>query len=203
MIDSFDSATLEVLKKEDYQWVCLGDDAFKDSPNSLICKNQKLNIEEYKSLLTFTGFYALVENNLLGDGLYRILEYDFNFMNFDANLEIEELKSYDVLAYMNHQNCFYDCFSENFVLKDFMREKGIADINVNVWFSFGFLTTRAEIIKSFYHWIKDFVIENKHRRAISHVIERIFYLYCVTHGVKFLQKNGVMMHHNKRIHGIS
>lgn len=203
LIDSFNPKTLAALGGN-YQYVCLGDDKFRKSYHGLICKDQKKNIETHKHLLTFTGFYALIENKLLNEKIYRLLEYDFEFINFDAKQEMAKLRNCDVIAYMNNSRCFYDCFNENYLLKRFMSAKGIRPdrINTDYWFSWGFITTRAVIIKPFYEWIKDFVLENKNHKSIAHTIERTFYLYCVINNIKFIQENQVIKHYGKRSHGI-
>jgi hypothetical protein len=79
-------------KIPDFKWLCVGDYKYNNNPNQIILRDLEFNIECKKRFLHYTGYWALLKNNLIDEDTdyIRFIEWDLQPNNIDDYVKATE-----------------------------------------------------------------------------------------------------------------
>jgi hypothetical protein len=166
----------------------------------IIAKNFSENIEKYKSLTAYTGWYLLWKNKLIDAEYVNFFEYDIVFREDIQKILYDTFEKFPKINLLSYQSIFLhdywflgcDLLSKNFLDKlkyyydfdgkDFLNNFG-SDVEVGITLN---QTIDKKTFESFMDWINPIVDDIKHDEMAGHYIERclpLFILYRSLHSV--------------------
>ena len=192
----------------DYTYVFVGmktTDALTIS-NVIICRDLEHHIEKYNKLVTYTGWYALVKNNLLTHDYNIMLEYDIILSRkFDQVVTqfVKQSKHKHVFSFIpvpknfrfyEYMNEFFPCMN----IKDFplQREQYIEKHKQEKWMGSSNSIWTKETLIDFVNWFSILLdTEFMTYPYIGHAVERALTAYCVLNDIKYNFITGVLQHY--------
>jgi hypothetical protein len=157
------------------------DDYISNNKRVIIARNLPNNIEEEKSLLTFTAWYAIIKNNLFTNYNYLcILEYDVILDNiFYKNLEEKcKLNEYDVISFIPI-NYGFNWDIKEYILKYFLLQKNITLKIPDTWYATSNQCVKRNLVAAFVDWFYPAcdIIKKFDPIKVSWYHERVFSFY--------------------------
>ncbi len=185
-----------------YRYVFLGNrptDRIKDYPNVIIARDYPENIEQYKSLLDFTGQYMLVKNDLIKTDFVSFVQYD------SLVLPDFERKTRNLLA--SHPDALIGYFRFDLASPGFIGDHFCGGIIESIKHHYGLdvreLTKKAiqegsdrffpgvisfacskKTLERFVDWCAPMIDELGKQKMAGHYIERGVKFFCMANGVK-------------------
>jgi hypothetical protein len=186
-----------------------------DNSKAIVCHKLHNNIEQYPNLCSFTGWYAIANNNLCDQDSVCLLEYDtIAHPNIHANniKLLTENKSNTIIAYSNTLTNHY-VFTKstpwlelslkkihNIDLDRFVHEYGP---KFPLWPTTTNMTLSMGILKHFVDWFKPMTDLFKYDPLGAYVHERAFFVFCVLHNLNIIFALNLVQHKQKRSHNIN
>lgn len=203
---------------EDLTWVFLGDgeiDNIKHLSNLIHCRTLSENIENYKNLTSFTGWYALYKNNLINSTYVNLLEYDINYVEefIDINKEIIK-KDFDFIGYVttpisDPNYIKFTKFSDKLVKSIYEKTnidilKIINDMNPNsVWSSSSNSTWKTSTLINYMEWFNQFLDDIVESEYCGHMHERSISFYYIINKLSIFLTNNLIKHFQLNSHNTS
>lgn len=174
----------------------------------IIARDLPINIEPEKYLFDYTGWYALVKNNLIKKDYVAVIHYDcFVFENFKNKIQN---------IFKQNKECFINFIPQPIECNYFLEEefaKAIIEASKKVynidplhmvedakrngdkyWPSGGSFACNKEWLVGFVDWIekmKPLLVDDP---KVSHNIERAFKIYNLAHNVNEIHLDDVLEH---------
>jgi hypothetical protein len=192
----------------DYKYVFVGTgDIYKieNKPNVIVARNQVDNIEQFKKLVTFTGWYALAKNNLFD------AEYEYSLLiEYDVILSV---KFNEIVTNILKSSKQCDIFSFISVPKDFLfyeythqimsqeetsafkvkREQYISTGGKSEWMGSSNSLWRTDLVPKFVEWFEIFK-DQFSADGIGHTVERALTIFCISRGIQYQFIGNVLSH---------
>lgn len=199
---------------ESYTYVFLGNgNTDKLEGIDVIYANQeKNNLEDYKYLCAYSGWYLLWKNNLINSQYVNLFEYDIKLGNFSPILD-KYLEYGDVFGYVPFDvNNYHFIKNPDWTEEFFKVAKKIYKVDLEeitkekiksgqkYWIS----TSNCTLSKKFFHeymkWLEPILLEMKEYKNVGHALERAlsFYLFYKNKNAIFL--NGILQHYQMDSH---
>lgn len=170
-----------------FTYVFLGDKKVETTiPNIIIVRDYEYNIEQYPKLVTFTGWYCLVKNNLIKTDKVILLEYDIDLADNFFKKTIELLDMNDIVSYLKMGTDdinFYNQINEvlikhDYKIKDFFYWMVTTNIGIKT-------NTLIEIVNLLHDKLE--FIKTNHR--IGHIFERMvsYFAFILDKKISFLE----------------
>ena len=184
-------------------------DKISSIDNVIIANKLPINIEHIPKLVSFTGWYALCENNLINTEYVNLFEYDINYKN-DFVLKNESLieNTPDAIGYFNlpaKHPLFIEVPTYSDVLvKSIKQETGIdlfelvnkyLSKNPNLlWQTTSNSTWKVSILKEYVEWVKPFIETLSKFEFAGHAIERSISFFYYIRKLNVSLTNGLLDH---------
>jgi len=189
----------------DYRYVFLGYKEVIPSEKIIVARSLPENIEDLPRLVTYTGWYALVKNNLITNKYNLLLEYDVVLNpKFEKVVTqfIRQTKAKEVFSFISTEKdfMFYEYLSEFLGeegIKAFKarREEFIAAHHQEKWMGSSNSLWKRETLIAFVNWFAAFLDSDFRNYAdIGHTVERALTVFCVTRDIKYNFIRGVLKH---------
>jgi hypothetical protein len=190
-----------------YVFVGNGDTSFIESlDNVIICKDLPINIEQYPKLVSFTGWYALWKNNLIGDADYiNVFEYDVNLADDFINKLKKQIA--DIVGYIK-----YNVHDVGYVEANAWCEHIVNAIkkhyNIDVYSLVASLPKDAECsvtsnhtlskerFEQYMNWVEPMIDDLKESNLAGHQIERSISMFYLVNGYSFKIILDILEHFN-------
>ena len=196
-----------------YRFLQVGVDAH-DNAQTIICHKLPNNIEQYPYLCSFTGWYAIANNNLYDQNNVCLLEYDtitHSNMHSSNKKILAENKANTIIAY-SHTITNHYVFSKSTPWLEIALKK-IYNIELQsfidryhlkfpVWPTTTNITLSTDILKHFVDWFKPMTDLFKSHPLGAYVHERAFFVFCVLHNINIIFTTNLVQHQQKRSHNI-
>jgi hypothetical protein len=196
IIEHFEK-TSKYSKLKNYKYLLVGDHSKDYSSEKIIqCNLLSTNLERYKYLLAYTGWYAVAHNEELYtnyDYLF-LLEYDTDVDdNFDINSFLQKIENLNLDVCGLSQMPTHSGLLENSHFTTGLRSYLIETQNTNIrannknWITTNNMMFKVEFFK---HYLNDkfteqFIQHIKEDVMAGHYLERFLSIYCFIHSVKF------------------
>lgn len=190
---------------ENFKWVFLGDkeiNKVKHLDNFICCRKLSDNIEKYKNLTSFTGWYSLYKNNLIDCEYVNLFEYDINYVRGFVDINKEMIKKhFDFIGYvpipMSDPNYLkFTKFSDKLIDSILNRTNVnvydlVNSLNPNsVWSSSSNSTWKSSVLFDYMEWFIQFLDDINESEFAGHMHERsISFYYLIKNIYVFLEKN--------------
>lgn len=184
-------------------------DKISSMSNVIIANKLPLNIEHIPKLVSFTGWYALIENNLIDSEYVNLFEYDVNLsQNFpDKNKSLID-KDPDAIGYFNfpsqHPLFIQDQTYSGPLIKDIKNKTNIdmfelvnkyLSKNPNLlWQTTSNSTWKTKILKNYVEWAKQFIDILSKFEFAGHAIERSISFFYYINKLNVSLTSGLMEH---------
>lgn len=192
---------------EDFKIIFVGQDDFsiyEGNPKYIIARNLPYNIESTPTLLTFTAWFALSENELIQSDYVGIFEYDCVFTanpnRVDRDLKFEHIIGFNPMDTKDYR--YLDCVprftgmlvqEESWIKESLARDMWNATTNIIMHRSFLFLFV-CWYLDLIYHGLTEI---DKHQ----HFHERAYNIFAAHHRFQIRFHKGVK-HKMLRSHGV-
>lgn len=199
--------------KYTYLFVGYGNvDMIKSYENVIICRDLQYNIEEYKYLVDFTSWYAIVKNNLnICDNLI-LIQYDTNLSKNFIEETYSKITDNTIISY-----CNTTIYNENFwynkgigIVKEYLSNKNITleklifnyilNENDDMWITTNNICCKFDFLKSFVEDVENILISNGDNIYIGHSFERIIYVYCIYNLIDIKYITNILEHYQLDSH---
>lgn len=184
-------------------------DKIKHFENVVICKNLKYNVEQYPNLTSYTGWYALIKNNLITTDYVNLFEYDINYVDNFVDLNTNIINEMpDIIGYLPMQitdpvYIQWDNLVKNLI--DSIKAHTKVDvINVideikqkyknAVWSSSSNSTWKTDTLKMYVEWFHQFVPDIVTSKYCGHMHERSISFFYYIHKIKTYIANNLIFH---------
>jgi hypothetical protein len=164
----------------DYNW---REEVFSSDQNKIIANFLPDNIENHKSLLTFTAWYALIKNNLINTEYVGIFEYDCILKRDIFEIEKDLNKNKLIGFYpVSTSHLYLDLIPEfcNLLPKDYidiaMKEK--------LWIASTNMILPVCFMGEFVDWYLQFILEILQFEKHPHFHERAVNIFAAVNGIK-------------------
>jgi len=200
-----------------YRYLFVGNgttEKIKNNKKIIICRDLENNIEEYKTLVSFTAWYALVKNNLIQSKFVSLLEYDIDLSPdfFQKNLSVME-KYNGIIGYVVFpilHPIYFEAtpwleFSLREVFKIELRSllvDYVKNTGLNSWCSTSNCTLSKETLINFVEWFIPLTEMFKTDPLGAHVHERSIKVFAILNGIKTFAIKNVLTHWQKKSHKI-
>lgn len=193
-----------------YVFVGMGStDKISSLSNVIICNKLPKNIEHIPKLVSFTGWYALCENNLINSEYVNLFEYDINFSPsfIEKNLSLIQGNP-DAIGYFN-LSAKHPFFIEEPTYSGPL-VKAIKDkTNINLfdlvskylnknsnllWQTTSNSTWEVSILKDYVEWAKQFIDVLSNFEFAGHAIERSISFFYYIKKLNVSLTNGLLQH---------
>jgi hypothetical protein len=177
--------------------------------NVIIANKLPINIEHIPKLVSFTGWYALCENNLINSEYVNLFEYDINYCS-DFRIKNENLiqKNPDAIGYFNlpaRHPLFIEATTYSDVLVKDIKEKTGVDLfdlvkkflnkNPNLlWQTTSNSTWKTSVLKDYVNWVKQFIDVLSKFEFAGHAIERSISFFYYIKKCNVSLTNGLLEH---------
>jgi hypothetical protein len=183
------------LDKSNIRFIYVGKDVFIHQ--KLVIHNAcfgKDNIEDYPSLLTFTAWYLIANNDICPTDFVGIFEYDVKFSH-KIDIELKENTIYGV----NKRNLPDSMFLE--VLPKLKELMNFDESKIPYWNSTSNFIMPMKFLKEFVDWYMAFIPEILGIDKHSHFHERAINIFAANNGYKNETIEGIE-HLELNSHGI-
>jgi hypothetical protein len=193
----------------DYTYLFLGAgdvSKIQDLPNVAVLRNFAANIEQYKKMVSFTGWYGLVKNMDLKYDYYLMLEYDVVLHpKFKENIisVLDKHADAGVTSFIRLSNkvpLFYPYLDP--LLHHIRKEKEfyniVGDLDEWFWCSTSNSMWSKEQLVSFVNWFWELAAAGEEflkRDDIGHMVERAITAYCILNKVKYQFTPNMLNHY--------
>ena len=201
-----------------YRYLFVGSgsvDLIKNNLKVIICRELKDNIEEFKYLVSFTAWYVLVKNDIIKTQYISILEYDVDLSQdfYQKNLDCLRRNSDSFIGYVvwpltsplflyaTHWHPLAIEHVYGFNIKELVY-KHIEITKKNSWCSTTNCTLNIDNLKIFVDWFIPVTEMFKTYPLGAHVHERAIKTYAIIYNKKTFYIPGVLLHQQKKSHGI-
>jgi len=184
-------------------------DKINDLKNVIIAKNLPINIEDVPKLTSFTGWYALCENNLIKSDYVNLFEYDINYSDkfIEKNKNLINSKP-DAIGYFN-LSAKHPAFIEmemysDVLVKDIKNKTGVDMFelvntylkkNPNLlWQNTSNSSWKVSILKDYVSWAKQFIDVLSKFEFAGHAIERSISFFYYIKKLNVSLTNGLLEH---------
>lgn len=172
------------------------------NPNVVIVRDLPTNIEDQWRLLTFTAWYAVIQNNLYSESEYLcILEYDAHVESETFSKDVfEAAGKVDLVGFLIDDSHFFSDIQPK-VLADYLKTKNIDPAlypRLYKWISTTNLCARRSFFKEFVDWYNyGFFVQHDnynlpyyHERLVAIFADNLKYTTrCVENALKHEQMN--------------
>lgn len=184
-------------------------DKINNLKNVIIANKLPINIEHIPKLTSFTGWYALCENNLIKEDYVNLFEYDINYSNsFVSKNESLINSNPDAIGYFNltaKHPFFIEVKTYSDVLvKDIKDKTGVDMIelvnsylkkNPNLlWQNTSNSSWKVSVLKEYVNWVKQFVDVLSKFEFAGHAIERSISFFYYIKRLNVSLTNGLLEH---------
>lgn len=203
-------------KFKNLTWVFLGDkdtEKIRHLNNLIIVKELGINIEQYPKFTSFTGWYALCNNNLIKTDTVNLFEYDVivNRESYIKDFNFSETEFVGYFPMSIHDPVFINMEKYSLPLINSIKDKTNIDIKNLIhslpknysWSSSSNSTWNVDILKNYVTWFEKFIDNIKDDKYCGHMFERSISLYHFIHQVKTHLTVGFMEHLQINSHGTS
>lgn len=195
-----------------YTYVFLGNrevDKLSELTNVIIARNLEHNLEEYPLFTSFTGWYALWKNKLIGTKYVNLFEYD---VILDPYIDQHHCKFYEqkveMIGYVPFPMSNYH-FIQNpewvqYILpaiKEVYRHdlhqyflKLIQNNPKNIWSSTSNTTFRVDVFEEYMNWFEPLIPYLKDTKTCGHAHERSITFFSHMRKKKQLITQGILQH---------
>ena len=206
---------------ENFKYVFLSNrptDKIEHLENVIIVKNLKTNIEEYPKFTSFTGWYALVKNNLIDSEYVNFFEYDVNYVPefVDINKQIIN-KDFDFIGYfpmLITDPVYVTQKQYTDVLIKSIKDKTNVDIymvineilnknKLSLWSSSSNSTWKTTELIKYVDWFSQFIDDIKENQFCGHMHERSLSFYYFINELKVYNTKNLMTHFQLNTHSTS
>ena len=184
-------------------------DKISNINNVIIANKLPINIEHIPKLVSFTGWYALCENNLINSEYVNLFEYDINCCSeFKIkNISLVE-KNPDAISYFNlpakHPLFIQNPTYSDVLVKDIKDKTGV-DLfelvnkfltkNPNLlWQTTSNSTWKTSVLKDYVTWCKQFIEVLSKFEYAGHAIERSISFFYYINKSNVSLTNGLLEH---------
>ena len=184
-------------------------DKISNLDNVIIANKLSKNIENIPKLVSFTGWYALCENNLIDSEYINLFEYDINYKN-DFILKNESLieNNPDAIGYFNlpaKHPLFIEVPTYSDVLVKAIKQETGIDLfelvnkylskNPNLlWQTTSNSTWKVSILKEYVEWVKPFIETLSKFEFAGHAIERSISFFYYIRKLNVSLTSGLLEH---------
>ena len=190
---------------KEYSYVFVGYNELNlDNSNIIVCRDLPINIEQHKNLVTYTGWYALVKNNLLTHEYNFMLEYDVVLSpKFDqiVSTTVKQARTKNVFSFIPNDKdyFFYEYLPDMFYNKNLLRierEEFIALGFPEKWMGTSNSLWNKNFLKEFVEWFEQWLECDQLMKydGIGHVVERAITVFCIIHRYRYNFVSGVLEH---------
>ena len=206
---------------ENFKYVFLSHrptDKIEHLENVIIVKNLDINIEEYPKFTSFTGWYALVKNNLINSEYVNLFEYDVNYVTEFSSINKEIIKkNYDFIGYfpMSIMDPVYVLQSQysKELIDSVLSKTGVDIISVlqklsqknshSLWSSSSNSTWKVSELKNYIIWFEQFIDDVKNSLYCGHIHERSLSFFYFIYNLNVFNTQNLMTHYQLNTHGTS
>ncbi len=186
--------------------------------NLIICKDLEHNIESYPKFTSFTGWYALVKNNLIESEYVNFFEYDINYIEKFPIINKDLIdENFDFIGYFPmfvSDPVYVKQRQYSQTLVDSLRKKNNLDIyemiseiekknSFSVWSSSSNSTWNSKILTNYVNWFSDFINDLKYDNFCGHIHERSISFYYFINNLNVKNTTNLMTHYQLNTHGTS
>lgn len=196
IIEHFEK-TNKYLKLKKYKYLLVGSHSQDYSNDKIIqCNLLPNNIEQYKYLLAYTGWYAVAYNKKLHEDYDNVflLEYDTDVED-DFNVDVFVSKVYSLnvkvcgLSEMPTHSGLLENSHFTTKLRSYLVETKNTNIKVNNknWLTTNNMMFKTDFFNSYLHdeFTKSFIDYVKEDVMAGHYLERFLSIYCFLNAIKF------------------
>ena len=200
-----------------YRYVFVGSgpaDKIEGNDEVIICRNLLHNIEQYKYLVSFTAWYALVRNKLIRTKYVSLLEYDvslssdFYTKNLDVLMRTGGMIGYVIFplnspVFLGATPHLYSSIKKVYgldvaeVVQEYIKTTGR-----NSWCSTSNCTMPTEVLEKFVDWYLPLTEEFREEKLGAHVEERAIKIFAINNNIKTFYLPGVLQHQQLKSHKI-
>lgn len=192
---------------KEYYYVFLGmkeTDLIQNISNVIIARDLPFNIEQFPKLVTYTGWYALVKNNLLKGDYCLMLEYDVvlspKFMSI-VKTSIKTSKEKDVFSFIpvDKDFLFYEYlyplmnYTEQHTFKQ-DRELYIFNGGKSSWMGSSNSIWEYETLVNFVNNFSLLLDKVTTYKDMGHLVERVLTVFCIDNNIKYRFISGALEH---------
>lgn len=201
-----------------HRWVFVGSgpiDKLADLDNVIIARNLPDNIEQYKNLVSFTAWYAIVKNNLIRTPYISVLEYDIELSSDFYKRNLTSLKKRDraMIGYvvwpLNSPLFLHAtphlCRSLAEVYKidvQLLIQEHMEKTGKLLWTSTSNMSMDKDTFIDFVDWFIPLSETFREDPLGAHVHERCFKVYSVLTGIPCLYLPNILHHIQEKSHKI-
>jgi len=192
----------------------IGTKRSQHNQNTIRCIDLPHNIEQYRYLCAFTGWYAIAKNFLYNNKYVCLLEYDTKVL---ANLHQSNIKALTtnpkaVIAYSYTQMDHYVFTKSTPWLEISLKKIYNLDLQQFVsdyrrqfpfWPTTTNLTIGTDVLEQFIRWFEPMCELFRHYELGAYVQERAFFVFCVIHNIPITYCLNTVYHQQQKSHGIT
>lgn len=180
------------------------------------CFNLKNNIEQYPYLCSYTGWYAIVKNDLNTNKTICLLEYDIklssNFYQSNIDIVTEQKNNNYIISYNKTLTNHYVFYKSTPWLELALNKVYNIDLIKFVesyhkkypfWPTTTNVTMPIEILRSFVEWFEPMTKLFRSHPLGAYVHERAFFIFCAINDVSIIFNTNTLMHQQKQSHRIN
>jgi len=163
-------------KKENIIYLFVGDNDFseiKTTAENYVCRNLPDNIEQYKSLLTFTAWYAIIKNNLFDfNDFVGIFEWDC-VLKYDPQMLYDKCEINSIIGFAprpTNEQLYLSSIPEFVALLS--DEEKIKAMDKSVWNASTNCIISVSFLDLFVRWYMTFIPEILNHANHPHFHER-------------------------------
>lgn len=193
---------------KDYTYVFVGFlpvDKLSSFTNIIICRELPYHIENHKKLVTFTAWYALVQNDLLQHEYNIMLEYDVVLSPKFAQVStqtVKKSKSKQLFSFIANpkEYFFYEYLPKSFLSRQVIidkREEFIIGGGSDRWMGSSNSVWEINTLKTFVNWFSCWLNNDEfmQRNDIGHIVERAITVFAIFNNIHFKFISGVLEHY--------
>lgn len=219
LLDFENSKSVKHLSSYKYVFVGNGDISKVCHMNNIIVARQlpfNIEDEEYKLLVSFTAWYALVMNNLINSKYVALIHYDVKLKeDFESNtikyLETNENQLLGYVPFSMHSLLFLKTTALSHPLFIAMQKNYNVDIHSLVeeyiektgditWPSADQIAVSTPILCKFVSWFTPLIDELKIFRECGHSFERSIKIFCILNNMPNIYLPNVLKHYQLDSH---
>lgn len=201
-----------------YNYVFVGNrstDKLNGIRNVIIARDLPDNIENYKYLVDFTAWYAIVKNNIVNSQYISLIQYDTSVSEnfFTDTIEKMKQKPHSILGYVPHLMRDRNFIKDNMGFKplrdsikyvynlDIMSLKNSANWKKDkYWPSTNNICLSSEILSDFVSWFTPVAIEIGNVMPAGHAFERAIKFYCLINNIENIYARDTLRHFQLNSH---
>src|SRR3989344_4971271 len=202
-----------------YRYIFVGQEdvsEIKNIKNVIVARNYKDNIEKYKYFADYTGWYALVKNDLLASSYVASLQYDTSLAENFEKKTVAYSQQYPghVIGYipssMSDGYFLYpECWEplRQSILNVYgldiypLIQKYVSESTDFRWQTSLCVAMPSSILQQFVFLFEPLFEEMKDFTGAGHAFERAIKIFCIIHGIPSEYLEGIAQHFQLNSHG--